>query len=607
MGVGIIFEEQNIDTLKCDSELLMTIHAGFVQAESESMSRNITWSYRKRFESGAVMFNYSKLLGYRKGENGQPEIVPEEAEVIRSIYDMFLSGMTLREIAGYLKSEGIKTKGGSTTWSIAVIQNILKNEKYSGDAITQKTVTIDCISKTRKKNTGEAPMYYIRDNHPAIIDRKTFNKVQTEMARRNSKRSPSDKATITGQGRHSRYALSDIMHCGECGTKYRRTIWCVKGEKIPVWRCCNRLDHGRKYCKDSPTIKESDLHAAIVRSMSQFSGDDYNSFHTAILRTIADAIGMHEDIGGCIHGTLEQALVVWPYHLQILSSQIGFQKAVQIVAEAFLGCGTIVQHGNAQSLLLGTGGGLDEHIGGVLLRTVIVNAGVDTSAVGELSIGNVVTDVTQAFGGTAVGGNSGRAGVAFYGIHCTAGIAGDNAHVVGDVFVSGGLKIDNITGLGCISTVGNGGTGVCLTFVLEPGQTGGRVGVAGDDGGGNARHIGAPGHKHGAPHILHIVPATVLSAVSTATDGAGKLRGGSAFLITDLGFCNVDNVRSLVTSKLHIGQLGIVFAGFEGGRSVVGQCGGGWRKHGRYAAKHRDNQTCAQDAFLCNFHNIYSL
>ena len=157
MGIGIIFEEQNIDTLKCDSELLMTIHAGFAQAESESMSRNITWSYRKRFESGAVMFNYSKLLGYRKGEDGQPEIVPEEAEVIRSIYDMFLSGMTLREISGYLKSEGIKTKGGSTTWSIAVIQNILKNEKYSGDAITQKTVTIDCISKTRKRNTGEAP------------------------------------------------------------------------------------------------------------------------------------------------------------------------------------------------------------------------------------------------------------------------------------------------------------------------------------------------------------------------------------------------------------------------------------------------------------------
>lgn len=293
MGIGIIFEEQNIDTLKCDSELLMTIHAGFAQAESESMSRNITWSYRKRFESGAVMFNYSKLLGYRKGADGQPEIVAEEAEVIRSIYDMFLSGMTLREIAGYLKSESIKTKGGSTTWSIAVIQNILKNEKYSGDAITQKTVTIDCISKTRKRNTGEAPMYYIRDNHPAIIDRKTFNKVQTEMARRNSKRSPSDKATITGQGRHSRYALSDIMHCGECGTKYRRTIWCVKGEKIPVWRCCNRLDHGRKYCKDSPTIKESDLHAAIVRAMSQFSGDDYDGFHTAILNAVTIIYNTH--------------------------------------------------------------------------------------------------------------------------------------------------------------------------------------------------------------------------------------------------------------------------------------------------------------------------
>ena len=294
MGIGVIFEEQNIDTLKCDSELLMTIHAGFAQAESESMSRNITWSYRKRFENGDVVFNSSKLLGYRKGADGQPEIIPEEAEIVRSIFDMFLSGMTLREIADRLKAEGIKTKAGGDTWSIASIQNILKNEKYCGDAITQKTVTIDCISKTRKKNTGEAPMYYIRDNHAAIIDRKTFNKAQAEMARRNSKRSPSDKSSVTGQGRHSRYALSDVMHCGECGTKYRRTIWCMKGEKVPVWRCCNRLDYGKQFCKKSPTIKESDLHEAIVRAMSKFSGDDYDSFHTIMLGSIADAIGMNE-------------------------------------------------------------------------------------------------------------------------------------------------------------------------------------------------------------------------------------------------------------------------------------------------------------------------
>lgn len=85
MGIGVIFEEQNIDTLKCDSELLMTIHAGFAQAESESMSRNITWSYRKRFENGDVIFNYKKILGYCKGEDGQPQIVPEEAEIVRSI------------------------------------------------------------------------------------------------------------------------------------------------------------------------------------------------------------------------------------------------------------------------------------------------------------------------------------------------------------------------------------------------------------------------------------------------------------------------------------------------------------------------------------------
>lgn len=110
------------------------------------------------------------------------------------------------------------------------------------------------------------------------------------MARRTSKRSPSDKFSVTGQGRHSRYALSDVMHCSECSTKYRRTIWCVKGEKVPVWRCCSRLDHGKQFCKKSPTIKESDLHKAVVRAMSRFGGDDYESFYAIMLGSIGDAI-----------------------------------------------------------------------------------------------------------------------------------------------------------------------------------------------------------------------------------------------------------------------------------------------------------------------------
>ena len=152
MGIGVIFEEQNIDTLKCDSDRLMSIHAGFAKAESESMSRNITWSYRKRFENGEVIFSYKNMLGYRKGADGQPEIVPEEAETVRAIFDMYLSGMSCKDIATTLEQEGMLTKAGKNQWSTATIQNILKNEKYCGDAITQKTIAVDCIAKLRKKN-----------------------------------------------------------------------------------------------------------------------------------------------------------------------------------------------------------------------------------------------------------------------------------------------------------------------------------------------------------------------------------------------------------------------------------------------------------------------
>jgi site-specific DNA recombinase len=291
-GIGVIFEEQNCDTLKCDSELLLTIHAGFAQAESESMSKNITWSVRKRFENGKVAFCYNKTLGYRKGTDGGPEIIPEEAETIHLIFDRFLSGMTVRQIADKLNEEGIETKCGNGKWSLSTVERILKNERYCGDAILQKTVTIDCISKTKKKNTGEAPMYYVRDNHPAIIDRKTFNLAQEELTRRISKRSPSMKSTITGHGRYSRYALSEVLHCGECGSKYKRCTWVRDGKKKIVWRCCSRIDYGTKFCKESPTVDETVLKAAIVRAMSRFNKEDFEQFHAIMRNSIAEAVGI---------------------------------------------------------------------------------------------------------------------------------------------------------------------------------------------------------------------------------------------------------------------------------------------------------------------------
>lgn len=126
-NIGILFEEQNIDTLKCDSELYLVIYAGFAQSESESMSKNITWAFRKNFEEGKVVINYKRMIGYRKGEDGKPEIVPEEAEIVRNIFDWFLSGKTPREIVEMLLADGIQTKCGKIKWQVSSILRMHKS------------------------------------------------------------------------------------------------------------------------------------------------------------------------------------------------------------------------------------------------------------------------------------------------------------------------------------------------------------------------------------------------------------------------------------------------------------------------------------------------
>ena len=293
-GIGIYFEEQNIDTLKNDSELYLVIYAGFAQSESESISKNVTWSVRKRYEEGKVSMQYKTTLGYRKGEDGNPEIVPEEAAVVERIYKMYLSGDTPENISRILRSENIVFPNKKFTFSKNMIQNVLANIRYTGDAILQKTITVDCITKKRIKNTGEeVPMYYVHNSHPAIISRETYNKAQEERARRNARTVQSTKNSPTNIGKYSKYALTDILICGECGTRYRRCTWTARGNKRIVWRCVNRLDYGTKYCKKSKSVKESELHAAIVRAINRFNQEEASTYLTLMRATIGDAIGLN--------------------------------------------------------------------------------------------------------------------------------------------------------------------------------------------------------------------------------------------------------------------------------------------------------------------------
>ena len=212
--------------------------------------------------------HYATTLGYEKGEDGNPKIVPEEAETVPLIYDLFLDGMTYRKIAETLSERGLKNAKGNTDWTHSNIASILQNEKYTGDALLQKTFVTDCITKKVKKNNGELPMYLVKDHHEAIIDHVTFNRVQAEIARRTSLHKPSkpdEKGKYSGK-----YALTGMVICGECGTAYRRITWDDKnGGKVPVWRCINRLKNGKKFCHCSPTVYEDRLHQAIVDAMNQ--------------------------------------------------------------------------------------------------------------------------------------------------------------------------------------------------------------------------------------------------------------------------------------------------------------------------------------------------
>jgi len=294
-GIGIYFEEQKIDTLKTDSELYLIIYAGFAQSESESISKNITWSVRKKFEEGRATFIYKRFLGYKKGSDGEPEIVPYEAALVERIFNLYLSGETPERISKIMQAEKHEIPGKSISFSKGMIMSMLSNERYCGDAILQKSVTLDCISKKRKKNTGEAPMYYVQNNHPAIIDRVTFNKAQEELARRKARTPASEKTAITASGKYSRYALTDVLICGECGTRYRRVTWSRNGVNRIVWRCINRLENGTKYCKKSLTVFEDKLHEAIVRAVNKFNEKDNATYKALMKATIREALGLNGD------------------------------------------------------------------------------------------------------------------------------------------------------------------------------------------------------------------------------------------------------------------------------------------------------------------------
>ena len=267
-GIAVYFEKENINTLQEDSEFLITLYGAFAQQEIESLSANVNWGIQQSMREGKVRIQYRNLYAYRQGSDGTPEIIPEQAEVVREIYARYLAGASLRMIQDWLIENQIPNGRGQNDWTHVAIKGILTNEKYCGDVLMQKTYTPDCITHKSVKNRGERPMYLVQNNHPPIVDRGTYDAVQAEMARRSALRSPSRKVP-TGQSCYtSKYALSDRVFCGECGTRYKRTTWSRNGKKRIVWRCVSRLDYGTKYCHNSPTVDEARLQSAILAALN---------------------------------------------------------------------------------------------------------------------------------------------------------------------------------------------------------------------------------------------------------------------------------------------------------------------------------------------------
>lgn len=260
--------------------------ASLAQQESASLSQNIKLGLQFRYQEGKVQINHEHFLGYTKDAKGNLIVDKKEAKVVKRIFKEYLEGSSFRNIAMGLERDHIKTGGKRYKWHMSTVRGILQNEKYIGDALLQKTITTDFIEKTRIKNDGTVPQYYVKDSHEAIIPRDIFTQVQEEILRRANMTSGRD-----GQKHRiysSRYALSSICTCMKCGDIYRRVVWNNRGKKSVVWRCCTRVEHGPSACS-APTIPEEELQQAVVDAMDtvlECSSDVKNILEEDILEVI---------------------------------------------------------------------------------------------------------------------------------------------------------------------------------------------------------------------------------------------------------------------------------------------------------------------------------
>ena len=256
MGITVYFEEQNIDTGTDDGEMMLSILASYAQEESLSASENQKWRVRQNFENGQPWRGF--MLGYRY-KDGQYIVVPEEAEIVRSIYEDFLDGKGVTAIMKRLNKEGILTQQGFT-WHKSAVTRVLKNYTYTGNLLLQTKYRENHLTKRTLVNHGQLPQYHATDTHEPIIDIGTYNSVQLEMYRRAQK--------YGKQQTSEKYPFSGMITCAICGKHYRRKVTATG----PVWICSTYNTHGKAACP-SKAIPESTLMeiAAIVSATGEIT------------------------------------------------------------------------------------------------------------------------------------------------------------------------------------------------------------------------------------------------------------------------------------------------------------------------------------------------
>ncbi len=270
MNIPVFFEKENINTMDAKGEVLITIMASLAQQESESLSQNVKLGMQYRFQQGKIMVNTTCFLGYDKDDKGNLVINQKQAEVVKRIFREYLEGKSILAICRGLERDKIKTSRGNARWHDSSVRKILENEKYMGDALLQKTYTVDFLNKKRVKNNGIMPQYYVEDSHPAIISKEIFMQVQEEIARRGMLKDVHGRRKCFSAA----HAFSQITFCADCGAEFSRLHWNNHGKKSIVWRCSKRVED---YTKCSArTIKEDDLQQAFVEALQIMIGDSSN-------------------------------------------------------------------------------------------------------------------------------------------------------------------------------------------------------------------------------------------------------------------------------------------------------------------------------------------